>query len=142
MPSKNNIAVAQNCYASKPALINPSKNIFFGEKREDLCIQFKQNSIAEVFRPVVSLLRVFGHCPLTYKSFKTGRLQKYGLVSSGRYEFQWQSVWILWSVLCFLVYTILWAVFTVEGMTDFRLLNPDGYKLSITWDRSLVFSAN
>ena len=101
------------------------------EFSKSISTESKRSGVGEVFRPLVQILKLFGHCPLVYR--KTGKVGQSGtgnwMCELGVYEFRWQSPWNLWSACCTIFYTTMWVIYVAEGLTDFRLYNKDGLAL-------------
>lgn len=91
-------------------------------------------AVEEVFKPLVQILRLFGHCPLTYRktdNFGPPGTDENCMPELGVYEYRWQSPWNLWIATCLVLYSGMWAIFAAEGITDFRLYNKGGLALSL-----------
>ena len=88
------------------------------------------NLAGDLFWPIISLSRIFGHCPLSYKATtKSSSLPKpsKSVCISREYEtLGWRSWWLLWSVISSMFFISLWTLFVVECFTDFRLHSEQG----------------
>ena len=91
------------------------------------------SDIASVFKPLVQILRLFGHCPLScdrrrmeVEKTHDGTISTTPPTVTGAYKFQWKSWWTGWSACGLLLYFSMWAIVPIEGMTNFRLWSPEG----------------
>ena len=125
---------------SGKVFVLPTKPCGFSPKmkRPNFCVDPNGcNSIAELFKPLVHILRLSGHCPLSYD--RSTRLKKnpgepLGYeppAIHGVYTFQWHNRWTGWTAICLLLYCSMWAIFVIEGVTEFRIWSNEGLVLHV-----------